>query len=204
MKPGEIPTGLNVEQLQAAISAEYSDVANTPEKGFHFNTGRPLAQTLGYDDSWLDAVPENSIVSFAGTGNPFSLGEIKPGETVVDVGSGAGIDSLIAAHMVGPNGRVTGIDMTDAMIAKASSSAKASGAANVEFVQGQAEDLPVKAESVDVVISNGVFNLVPGKVAALREMFRVLKPGGKLQIADILLGMELSEEAKGNIDLWTG
>ncbi len=204
MKAGEIPTGLNVEQLQEAISAEYAEVANTPEKGFHFNTGRPLAKTLDYRDEWLDVVPENSMDSFAGTGNPFSLGEINSGETVVDVGSGAGTDSLIAASMVGPAGKVTGVDMTVAMLEKSQASAEASGAANVQFVKGQAEALPLEAESVDVVISNGVFNLVPGKATALKEMFRVLKPGGRLQIADILLERELSDEAKAMVDLWTG
>lgn len=204
MKAGEIPTGLNVEQLQQAIAAEYSEVANTPDKGFHFNTGRPLARTLGYEESWLEAVPEDSIISFAGTGNPFSLGPIRSGETILDIGSGAGTDSLIAARMTGPEGHVTGIDMTDAMVAKARSSARASGMTNVEFTRGQAESLPVADESVDVVISNGVFNLVPGKAAALKEMYRVLKPGGRLQIADILLERELSEEAKGMVDLWTG
>lgn len=204
MKAGEIPTGLNVKQLQEAISTEYAEVANTPEKGFHFNTGRPLAKMLGYEDKWLDAVPQNSMVSFAGTGNPFSLGEINSGETVVDVGSGAGTDSLIASTMVGPDGTVTGVDMTDAMVEKATASAKEIAATNLEFVQGQAEKLPFESDSADVLISNGVFNLVPGKATALKEMFRVMKPGGRLQVADILLERELSEEAKGMIDLWTG
>ena len=204
MKNEQMPKGLDLIKLRDAISEEYSEVANAPHLGFHFHTGRPLAQMLTYEEAWLAAAPESSIESFAGTGNPFLLGEIKPGQRVVDVGSGAGMDSLIAAYMVGETGHVTGVDMTEAMLAKARASAVASGATNIEFVKGHAEELPVADESVDVVISNGVFNLVPAKASALREMFRVLKPGGRIQIADILLESEVPAAAKGVVDLWTG
>jgi ubiquinone/menaquinone biosynthesis C-methylase UbiE len=159
---------------------------------------------LGYPDEWLNPIPEGSIESFAGTGNPFSLGALHPGEKVLDVGSGAGIDSLIAAGMVAPDGRVVGIDMTPAMLEKARLAAHESGIGNVEFRLGYAEAIPVEDGWADVVISNGVLNLVPDKSAALGEMARVLKPGGRLQIGDILVQSAVSESAKQKIDLWTG
>ena len=195
---------LDFEQLREAIRQEYAEVALKPEQGFHFHTGRPLARMLGYDDQWLEGIPERSIESFAGTGNPFSLGLLEPGERVVDVGSGAGIDSLIAARMVGSEGWVIGVDMTPAMLEKARRSAYEGGFTNVEFRQGLAESLPVLDSWADVVISNGVLNLLPDKDAALREMARVLKPGGRLQIGDILVQKPVPESAKRNIDLWTG
>lgn len=195
---------LDFEQLREAIRQEYAEVALKPEQGFHFHTGRPLARMLGYDERWLDGIPERSIESFAGTGNPFSLGLLQPGERVVDVGSGAGIDSLIAARMVESEGWVIGVDMTPAMLEKARSSAYEGGFTNVEFRQGLAESLPVLDGWADVVISNGVLNLTPDKDAALREMARVLKPGGRLQIGDILVQKPVPESAKRNIDLWTG
>ncbi len=195
---------LDFEQLREAIRQEYAEVALKPEQGFHFHTGRPLARLLGYDDQWLEGIPERSIESFAGTGNPFSLGLLQPGERVVDVGSGAGIDSLIAARMVGSEGRVIGVDMTPAMLEKARRSAYEGGFTNVEFRQGLAESLPVLDSWADVVISNGVLNLTPDKDAALREMARVLKPGGRLQIGDILVQKPVPESAKRDIDLWTG
>jgi arsenite methyltransferase len=163
-----------------------------------------LARILGYQDEWLEDIPQISIESFAGTGNPFSLGLLRQGEKVVDVGSGAGIDSLIAARMVAPDGEVIGVDMTDAMIAKANRAAKDNGFGNVKFLQGYAEDLPVDDAWADAVISNGVLNLVPDKHAALKEMERVLKPGGRLQIGDILVQKAVPDSAKQKIDLWTG
>lgn len=195
---------LNLEELRTAIREEYEAVALEPERGFHFHTGRSLARMLGYADEWLVGIPEGSIESFAGTGNPFSLGELRPGAHVVDVGSGAGIDSLIAARMVGPDGRVIGVDMTPAMLEKARQSAAATGLPNVEFRHGYAEALPVPDGWADVVISNGVLNLMPDKGAALREMARALKPGGRLQIGDILVQKAVPENAKRKIDLWTG
>ncbi len=192
------------ESLRDAIRDEYKIVAQDPDQGFHFHTGRRLAGILGYDEGLLDGVPERAIESFAGTGNPFSMGALEPGEYVVDVGSGAGIDSLIAARMVGPDGRVVGIDMTEPMLDKAMGAKAESGLDNVEFRKGYGEELPVTDGWADVVISNGVFNLMPDKVGALREMARVLKPGGRLQLADILVNKPVNEKAKEKIELWTG
>ena len=195
---------LNLDQLRHAIQEEYATVALDPDRGFHFHTGRRLARLVGYADEWLEGIPEKSIESFAGTGNPFSLGKILLGERVVDVGCGAGIDSLIAAKMVRPNGRVIGVDMTPAMLDKARSAAVEAGMGNVEFRHGYAESLPVPDGWADIVISNGVLNLMPDKSAALREMVRVLKPTGRLQIGDILVQKPVPESAKRKIDLWTG
>lgn len=196
--------GLDVALLREAIQQEYTAVASRPEQGFHFHTGRPLARLLNYDDRWLAGLPEPTIASFAGTGNPFSLGSLRPGEHVVDVGCGAGIDSLIASRMVDPGGEVVGIDMTPAMLERARASAAACGARNLEFRHGFAEALPVNDGWADVVISNGVMNLFPDKLAGLREMARVLKRGGRLQIGDILVEKSVGDGAKRNIDLWKG
>lgn len=198
------PIDLDRERLRSEIQKEYAEVALRPDTGFHFHTGRPLARMLGYDDAWLVGIPERSIESFAGTGNPFSIGHLRPGEHVVDVGSGAGIDSLIAAYMVGQAGQVIGVDMTPAMLEKARAAAAEAGLSNVEFRQGYGEALPVPDGSADVVLSNGVLNLMPDKLAALAEMARVLKPGGRLQIGDILVQRAVPESAKRDIDLWTG
>ena len=196
--------GVDLDTLRRAIQEEYAVVAAQPEHGFHFHTGRPLAAMLGYEAAWLDGIPEPSIASFAGTGNPFSLGALKPGEYVVDVGCGGGIDSLIAARMVGPQGQVVGVDMTPAMLARARTSAADAGLNNIEFREGFGEALPVEDEWADVVISNGVLNLMPDKDAALHEMARVLKPGGRLQIGDILVQKAVPPSAKEDIALWTG
>jgi arsenite methyltransferase len=187
---------LDVEVLRGAIREEYAEVAANPQKGFHFHTGRHLARMLKYADEWLTGIPESSIESFAGTGNPFSLGELRADERVVDVGCGAGIDSLIAATMVGTEGRVIGVDMTPSMLQKARRAADEMALTN--------EALPVEDGWADVVISNGVLNLMPDKAAALEEMFRVLKPDGRLQIGDILVQKAVPESAKRKIDLWTG
>jgi SAM-dependent methyltransferase len=195
---------LDVEVLREAIQEEYAEVAANPHKGFHFHTGRPLARMLEYQDEWLEGIPEASVETFAGTGNPFSLGELRSGERVVDVGCGAGIDSLIAAKMVGPDGRVIGVDMTPFILEKAREAAKEAGVTNVEFREGYAEALPVEDSWADVVISNGVLNLMPDKAAALEEMSRVLKPDGRLQIGDILVQKAVPESAKRKIELWTG
>ena len=195
---------LDVSALREAIQAEYAEVAEHPDKGFHFHTGRPLADRLGYEAAWLAAVPEASLAAFAGTGNPFSVGVPQPGERVVDVGCGAGIDSLIAASLVGPSGRVIGVDMTPAMLARARGAAAAAGLANVEIREGYGEALPVADGWADLVISNGVLNLMPDKDAALRDMARVLRPGGRLQIGDIVVQRAVPESARRDIDLWTG
>ena len=198
------PIDVDVEELRKAIREEYETVARDPGRGFHFHTGRTLTRIVGYEDEWLEGIPETAIESFAGTGNPFSLGRLEPGERVVDIGCGAGIDSLIAARMVGPEGRVIGVDMTPAMLDRARSAAAEASFENVEFREGVMEDLPVEDAWADVVISNGVLNLTPDKPRVLSEMARALKPGGRLQVADILVEKEVSESSKRKIDLWTG
>jgi SAM-dependent methyltransferase len=195
---------VDTEAVRAAIRAEYGEVAASPDKGFHFHTGRTLARIVGYRDEWLEGIPEASIESFAGTGNPFAMGDLKAGEKVIDIGSGAGIDSLIAGKMVGPNGEVIGVDMTPEMLAKARSAASAAGIKHVRFVDGYMEELPAADNWADVIISNGVFNLSPNKPQVLGEMYRVLRPGGRLQLADIMVEKEVSTAAKQKIDLWTG
>ena len=195
---------VKLDTLREAIQEEYAEVAANPEKGFHFHTGRPLARILEYEDKWLVGIPESSIESFAGTGNPFSLGELRSGEKVVDVGCGAGVDSLIAAGMVGATGRVVGVDMSPEMLEKARRAAEEAGRGNVEFRHGYGEELPVEDGWADVIISNGVLNLMPDKAAALEDMARVLKPNGRLQIGDILVQKAVPLSAKQDIDLWTG
>jgi arsenite methyltransferase len=196
--------GLDVTALRREIQVEYALVAEEPERGFHFHTGRPLARLLGYHDAWLEGIPESAIESLAGTGNPFAIDPLRPRERVVDVGCGAGIDSLIAGRMVGPGGAVIGVDMTPQMLGKARAGARAMDARNVEFRQGYAESLPVDDGWADVVISNGVMNLFPDKTAGLREMARVLAPGGRLQIGDILVEKTVSAKDKRDINLWKG
>jgi arsenite methyltransferase len=196
--------GLDVDGLRRAIQDEYTLVAVDPAGDFHFHTGRRLAAILAYDDEWLSGVPEATIASFAGTGNPFSLGRPAAGEHVVDVGCGAGIDSIIAANMVGATGSVIGVDMTPAMLDKARKSANEADVHNIEFHHGLAESLSVADNWADVVISNGVLNLFPDKLAGLREMARVLKPGGRLQIGDILVQKAVPEKGKQDINLWKG
>jgi arsenite methyltransferase len=190
--------------LRQQVQSKYIEVATEPEKGFHFHTGWPLAEMLGYDRSEVDALPDFVVDSFAGTGNPFSMGPLPEGAAVLDLGCGAGFDTLLAAHQVGPTGRVTGVDMTEAMLEKARRGAAHLGLENVTLLRGFIEDLPVEGESVDVVISNGVLNLSPDKPAVMREVFRVLRPGGRIQIADIVVHREVPQSAKENIDLWTG
>jgi SAM-dependent methyltransferase len=196
--------GLDVDELRDAIRTEYAQVAADPDQGFHFHTGRRLAHILAYEERWFEGVPEESVASFAGTGNPFSLGELRAGEHVVDVGCGAGIDSLIAARMVGDSGEVIGVDMTPAMLERARAGAAKGGFTNVRFHEGLAESLPVPNGWADVVISNGVLNLFPDKFAGLQEMARALKPGGRLQIGDILVLKSVGDKAKRDIDLWKG
>jgi arsenite methyltransferase len=204
MTSEKIAALVDLNLLRDAIQEEYDQVACEPNQGFHFHTGRALAHMLEYKEKWLENIPEAAIESFAGTGNPFSLGTLRPGENIVDVGSGAGIDSLIAARMVAPQGHVVGVDMTPSMLEKARRSATEAGFNNVDFREGYAEELPVESEWADRVISNGVLNLIPDKLAGLKEMARVLKPGGHLQIGDILVQKEVPDSAKSDIDLWTG
>ena len=195
---------IDVGHLKSEIRRTYAAVSQEPGKDFIFPTGRAWAADLGYPSDLLARVPESACESYAGVANPFSLGRLEAGEEVLDLGCGAGTDSLVAAQMVAPDGRVTGIDMTPEMLAKARASAAAMGAENVDFVEGEAEQLPFADESFDVVISNGVIDLIPDKDAVFAELFRVLRPGGRLQIADVTIQNPVSEEGRRNIDLWTG
>ena len=198
-----VEIGIDVDLLKSEIKKTYASVSQEPEKDFVFPTGRAWAEDLGYPEE-LARVPESAAESFAGVANPFSLGRLEPGELVLDIGSGAGTDSLVAAQMVGPEGHVTGIDMTPEMLAKARAAAEAMGAANVEFLEAEAEKLPFADESFDVVISNGVIDLIPDKDAVFAELFRVLRPGGRIQVADVTIQQPVSEEGRRKIDLWTG
>ncbi|MCC6174412.1 MAG: methyltransferase domain-containing protein [Chloroflexi bacterium] len=199
-----VPINVDLQALRSAIRDEYAEVATHPQKGFHFHTGRPLARLLCYAPEHIDPLPEPVIESFAGVGNPFVFGELRPGEIVVEVGSGAGFDAVLAAQQVGPSGRVIGVDMTPAMLEKARANAGRIGLTKVEFRQGYMEELPIDDATADVVISNGVINLSPDKAAVFREIARVLKPGGRIQLADIVVARAVPEAAKENIDLWTG
>lgn len=190
------------DALRAQVTEKYTEIANEPEKGAHFHTGKSLAMMVGYPESIIDSLPAGTVESFAGTGNPFSMGELRPGETVLDLGCGAGFDSLIAARQVGASGRVISIDMTPAMLDKARVGASEAGLSNVEFHEAYAESLPVPDESVDAVISNGVINLCPDKMAVMAEINRVLKPGGRIQIGDMVVHKAVPDDAKADIDLW--
>jgi SAM-dependent methyltransferase len=192
------------DQLRVEIQKHYAEVATSPNHEFHFHTGREAARQVGYDDSIIEDIPDEVIASFAGVANPFHFGLPRSGETVLDVGSGGGVDAIIAAKAVGPEGRVIGVDMTPEMIDAARRNSDRMSLSNVEFREGLIERLPLDAQSVDLVISNGVLNLMVDKHGAYRQLERVLKPGGRFQIADICVDKPVSEEAKRNIDLWTG
>jgi arsenite methyltransferase len=194
---------IDVDLLKTEIKRTYASVSDEPEKDFIFPTGRAWAEDLGYPDE-LANVPDASAESFAGVANPWTLGRLSTGERVLDLGSGAGTDSLIAAQMVGEPGHVTGVDMTPEMLAKARASAAEMGAENVDFVEAEAEHLPFPDASFDVVISNGVIDLIPDKDAVFSELYRVLVPGGRLQVADVTIQNPVSAEGRRNIDLWTG
>jgi SAM-dependent methyltransferase len=194
---------VNRDDLRAEIKAKYTEVATKPEMGFHFHTGRPLATMLGYPAKVVDWLPPSTVASFAGTGNPLSMGELRPGETVVDIGCGAGFDTLQAARQVGPSGKVIAVDMTEAMLQKTQAAAQQLGLSNVETRRGYAEELPVGDGAADVVISNGVINLTPDKTAVMKEVWRVLRPGGRFQIADIAVMKEVPQSAKDDINLWS-
>jgi arsenite methyltransferase len=199
------PVDLDTQRLRSEVSTIYSRVAVEPGGEFHFHRGPAYAaEFLGYDPEELAALPEDVTAPFAGIANPHRIGSVATGETVLDIGCGAGMDLLLAGRRVGPTGRAIGVDMTDAMVQRARSSARTVGLDHVEVHKGDATSLPLDDASVDVVISNGVINLVPEKQRAFDEIQRVLKPGGRLHLADILLDRELSEDARNNIDLWTG
>jgi arsenite methyltransferase len=196
--------GLDTALLRSEIQRTYASVSNEPERVFMFPTGRAWAQDLDYPSDLLARVPEASCESFAGVANPFSLGVLDPGEDVLDAGCGAGMDTLVAAQMVGPAGSVTGIDMTPDMAAKARRSAAEMAVGHVTIVEGSAEELPFGDASFDVVISNGVIDLIPDKDAVFAGIMRVLRPGGRIQLADVTIQRPVSEEGRRNIDLWTG
>ena len=190
--------------LREQVREKYREVAADPHRTFHFHTGRPLAARLGYEQEAVDALPDRAVESFAGVGNPFSLRRLQRGERVVDVGSGAGFDSFIAAGQVGVSGTVVGVDMTPEMLKKSTATADRLGMGNVEFREGLAEQLPIEDGWADAVISNGVINLCADKKSVFEEIFRVLRPGGRLQFADIANGRPVPPEAMRDIDLWTG
>lgn len=191
------------EALRADVRDKYREVAEKPDGTFHFHTGRRLAARCGYDVATVEALPDVAVESFAGVGNPFALRTLEPGEHVVDVGSGSGFDSFLAAAAVGDSGRVIGVDMTPEMLGRARRAASDMGMGNVEFREGLAEELPIEDNWADTVIANGVINLVADKSQAFDEIWRVLRPGGTLQFADIANGRPVPEEAVRDIDLWT-
>jgi arsenite methyltransferase len=188
--------------LRERVREMYRDVAERPGGEFHFEIGRAVAERLGYSPDLLDAVPPDALVSFAGVGYVLDIAGIKPGHTVLDLGSGSGTDAFVAAHLAGPLGRVIGVDMTDAQLAKARRMSNGRGLGHVEFREGLIEDPPVEPGSIDVVISNGVINLAPDKLAVFRAAARALKPGGRLAIADIVSERELIERTRSNAALW--
>ena len=196
-------TAPDVDVLRSEIQKKYAEVATGPGRTFHFHTGRPLAEMLGYPAHIVDGLPDQVVESFAGVGNPLGLGTIDPGHRVVDIGSGSGFDCVVAARYVGERGRVVGVDMTREMLDKAEENRVAVGLDNIEFRFGYAEELPVEDSWADVVTSNGVINLCPDKDLAFQEAFRVLKPGGRLMLSDIVTYKPVPKSAKEDVDLWT-
>lgn len=190
--------------LREEVKSKYREVASNPNGEHHFHTGRPLARRLGYDSALVDAMPDMAVESFAGVANPFALRALEPGEKVVDAGSGGGFDCFVAAHQVGPRGKVVGIDMLPEMLEKSRAAAKLMRLEQVEFREGVLEQIPVPDGWADVVISNGVINLCADKKEAFSELWRVLRPGGKLQFGDIANGKPVPASALRDIDLWTG
>jgi len=200
----ETSISVDVDVLREEIRRTYTDVSTDQDKDFIFPTGRAWAEELGYPQPELSRVPDATVESFAGVANHWALGRIEAGEVVVDLGCGAGTDLLIAAQMTGPAGRVVGVDMTPTMLGRARESAGEMGLTNVDLHESLIEALPLQDTSVDVVISNGVIDLVPDKDAVFDEIDRVLRPGGRLQVADVIIHTEVSEDARARIDLWTG
>ena len=200
----EILELVDLDELRKEVRSKYREVAEEPTAEYHFHTGRDHALRLGYPATPLDQLPEEACEAFAGVGNPLFWGGPKPGERVVDLGSGAGMDTFLAALLVGPTGQVVGVDMTPQMLERSRALAQRLGLGNVEFREGFIEDLPVEDAWADVVISNGVINLCPDKLGVYRQIFRALRPGGRMTVADICLERPVPEEALRDIDLWTG
>ncbi len=200
----EIRELVDLDQLRLEVREKYGDVANDPKARYHFHTGRAHAIRLGYPPSPLDLLPEEACEAFAGVANPFYWGGPQPGETVIDLGSGAGMDSFLTALWVGPKGRVIGIDMTPQMLERSRHLASKLGLGNIEFREGLIENVPVEDCTADLVISNGAINLCPDKLGVYKEVHRVLKPGGRMTIADICVEKPVPESALKDIDLWTG
>jgi arsenite methyltransferase len=198
-----VDVDIDVVHLKREIKKTYASVSDEPDKDFIFPTGRSWAEDLDYPNE-LANVPETAVESFAGVANPWTMGRLTVGERVLDLGSGAGTDSLIAAQMVGENGHVTGVDMTPEMLAKSRAAAAEMGVLNVDFIEGEAERLPFPDATFDVVISNGVIDLIPDKEGVFTELYRVLARGGRIQIADVTIQNPVSAEGRRNIDLWTG
>ena len=190
--------------LREEVKSKYRDVARNPHGEHHFHTGRPLARRLGYDSSLVDSMPDAAVESFAGVANPFSLRALDPGEKIVDAGSGGGFDCFVAANQVGPQGKVVGIDMLPEMLEKSRKTTALMGLTQVEFREGLLEKIPVQDGWADVVISNGVINLCVDKRQVFSELWRVLRPGGRLQFGDIANGKPVPASALRDIDLWTG
>jgi len=189
--------------LREEVKSKYRDVAVNPGGEYHFHTGRPLARRLGYDPALVDSLPDVAVESFAGVANPFSLRSLEQGERVLDAGSGGGFDSFVAAHQIGPQGQVIGVDMLPEMLEKSRKAAESMGLKNVEFREGLLEEIPVEDGWAEVVISNGVINLCADKKRVFSELWRILRPGGRLQFGDIANGRPVPESAIRNIDLWT-
>lgn len=199
---GTTTAELNTQEVENAVQEMYEEVAASPNKEFHFPTGRNSCLNLGYPEGELDAIPGSAVKSFAGVGYPFLADAINPGDAVVDIGSGSGVDALVAALKTGSDGRVWGIDITPAMIRKARENIGKTDVENIQIIEGQAIDVPLDDASADVVTSNGVINLVPDKKKAFEEIYRILKPGGCIQISDIVLSKPASEKSKANAQLW--
>lgn len=200
----EIDGAIDLDELQVAIRSMYRSVAADPRAGYHFFTGKKAADHVGYPSDVLNDLPDDVVSAFAGVANPFHWGMPAPGATVVDVGCGAGLDSLIASRAVGLDGSVIGVDMTPDMLSRARRSAEKLGVDNVDFREGRAEALPIDDASVDLAISNGVLNLVPDKLRAYQEIHRVLRPGGRFQVADIVVEKPIPEGTRRDVDLWAG
>jgi len=199
------PPALDTTALRAHVRDVYGRLANRPDGEFHFHRGPDYAANhLRYDRRELAELPDEATASFAGVGNPLAIDAVRPGETVLDVGCGTGTDLLLAARRVGPRGSAIGVDMTEPMLAQARRAARRLGLDHVDLRRGDVQDLPVDSNSVDVVISNGVLNLAPDKHLAFSEIARVLRPGGRLLLADIVIGEELPDETRADIDLWAG